>query len=317
MKQEPTVSIIMPVFNAAVHLRSSIGCVRAQTFHDWELVAVDDGSTDGSWATLAQIALEEPQVRPFRQANAGAATARNRALAEARGAYIAFLDADDTWHPDFLTAMLSALDGKPPHTIAYCGWQNLGLGAGRDQPYVPPDYECDGKTEALLAACPWPIHAALVPAELIRDAGGFDPGLTSCMDYDLWLRIGNAYPLQRVPQVLAYYHHHGGEHITSDKARIALNHRRAQQKFITSNPDVRRQVGSRRLRQLTEGLLLHRGYESYWKRDLPAARRIFRAVMKRAYGTPRDWKYMLPSLLPLAAHRWLVERLATSDEAAQ
>jgi hypothetical protein len=76
-------------------------------------------------------------------------------------------------------------------------------------------------------------------------------------------------------------------------------------------------VGSRRLRQLTEGLLLHRGYESYWKRDLPAARRIFRAVMKRAYGTPRDWKYMLPSLLPLAAHRWLVERLATSDEAAQ
>ncbi len=304
-------SIVMPCYNAAPHLARSVGSVLAQTLGNWELVIVDDGSTDNSWHELQRLANVEPRIRGYRQANAGAAAARNHALREARGDYIAFLDADDTWHPEFLESMQAALQNASGHDLAYCGWQNLGLGGGRDTPFVPPDYEDGHKVEALLGGCRWPIHAALASAEAIRASGGFDERLSSCMDYDLWLRLGTVHRLIRVPRVLAYYHHHAGEQITKNRARIALNHWRAQQKFLDANPALADRLGVERIRELTAGELLRRGFECYWKRDLVAARTIFRAVMKERYGTAQDWKYMLPSLLPESLHRRLIRALET------
>lgn len=302
----PAISIIMPCYNASSHLSTSVGSVLAQTRADWELVIVDDGSTDASWTALQALAAADPRIRVFHQANAGAAAARNLGLRQARGPYTAFLDADDTWDHEFLAALSAALDHDSDAGIAYCGWQNLGLGGGRDAPFVPPDYENEGKVESLLGGCRWPIHAALVRSQLIRDGGCFDETLSSCMDYDLWLRLGTAHRLVRVPRVLAYYHHHGGEQITRNRARIAINHWRAQQKYLRAHPDVSRHLGKRRLRELTDGELLKRGYASYWKRDLPAARAIFRKVMQRGHGTLKDWIYMLPAWLPESWHRRLV-----------
>lgn len=308
----PRVSIVMPCYNAAPHLATSVGSVAAQTEGDWELIVVDDGSRDDSWPVLQGLAANDPRIRVFRQDNAGAAAARNRALSEARGEFIAFLDADDTWHPEFLAAMLAALQDQGGQALAYCGWQNLGLGGDRDRPFVPPDYEGEDKAESLLGGCRWPIHGVLVPAVAIQEAGGFDQNLSSCMDYDLWLRIGCELRLVRVPRVLAYYHHHAGEQITKNRARVAINHWRAQQKFLRANPGLAARLGTARIHTLTTGELLRRGYESYWKRDLPAARKIFRLVMKERYGQPADWKYMLPALLPEAWHRRLIGALAGS-----
>lgn len=302
----PEVSVVMPCYNSATFLAMSIGSVQAQTHHDWELIVVDDGSRDSSWETLQQMAAADPRIRPIRQSNAGAAAARNRGLRETRGTYIAFLDADDTWHPEFLAALTEALRHAPQAGLAYCGWQNLGLPGGRGEPFVPPEYEDSHKVETLLGGCRWPIHGALTRASEIRAHGGFDESLSSCMDYDLWLRLGAGTPLVRVPRVLAYYHHHEGERITRDRARIAFNHWRAQRKFLDSNADVAQRLGQRRIRDLTIGELQHRGFDSYWKRDLGAARRIFREVMAQGYGSPRDWLYMLPALLPERLHRFLL-----------
>ncbi len=303
-----TTSIVMPCYNAADHLRTSIGSLQAQTRTDWELIVVDDGSSDASWSTLQEIAARDARIRIFQQPNSGAAAARNRALREVRGVYTAFLDADDTWHPDFLAEMTQTLDQRQDAGLAYCGWQNIGLGEGRDAPFVPPDYENDTKIESLLGGCRWPIHGALVRSVIIEQANGFDETLSSCMDYDLWLRIGTTHTLVRVPRVLAYYHHHGGEQITRNRARIALNHWRAQGKYLHANPSIASKLDQQRVRQLTMGELLQRGYACYWERDLAAARTIFREVMKHGYGTLRDWKYMLPSWLPLSLHRWLIEK---------
>jgi glycosyltransferase involved in cell wall biosynthesis len=302
----PAISIVMPCYNAAAHLPLSVGSVLAQTRDDWELIIVDDGSKDLSWQTLQRLAAQDPRIRIFQQPNAGPAAARNRALREARGARIAFLDSDDTWHPEFLDAMAATLDADPGAGIAYCGWQNIGLGEARDKPFIPPEYENSDKIGALLGGCRWPIHGALVRSQIIKDAGSFDETLSSCMDYDLWLRLGALHRLVRVPRVLAYYHHHGGEQITRNRARIAINHWRAQQKFLQANPAVLAMLDARRISELTSGELLQRGYASYWKRDLPAARQIFRVVMKQGYGTLRDWKYMLPAWLPESWHRWLI-----------
>lgn len=307
-------SIVMPCYNGAAHLSRSVGCVLAQTNTEWELIVVDDGSADDSWRILQAFADTDSRIRIFQQANAGAAAARNHGLQKAQGAYTAFLDADDTWHPEFLSAMVVALGADDAGDIAYCGWQNVGLGEGRDDPFIPPDYENDDKVESLLGGCRWPIHGALVRSRIIRETGNFDETLSSCMDYDLWLRLGTTHRLVRVPRVLAFYHHHSVEQITRNRARIALNHWRVQQKYLRSNPSVINTLGDRCVRQLTAGVLLHRGYTAYWQRDLPAARQIFRAVMKQGYGTLSDWKYMLPAWLPESWHRRLIE---TRDRSAR
>jgi glycosyltransferase involved in cell wall biosynthesis len=82
---KPRASIVMPCYNAAAHIQASIGSVLAQTLQDWELLVVDDGSTDSSWRILKTLALQDPRIQIFQQANAGASASRNRALREAQG----------------------------------------------------------------------------------------------------------------------------------------------------------------------------------------------------------------------------------------
>lgn len=305
---QPVISVVMPCYNGERHLGLSTGSVRAQTFQDWELIIVDDGSRDGSWDLLQRLAREEPRLRPCRQDNAGPATARNRGLKEARGEFIAFLDADDTWEPRFMERMLAALVARPDADLAYCGWRNLGLPGGRGDPFVPPEYEGPGKVGALLENCRWPIHGALTRAAAIRDEGGFDDSLSSCMDFDLWLKIGSARTIVRVPEVLAYYHHHEGEQITKNPLRLAMNHLRVQENFTREHAPRLAGLPARVRRRLVYGELLRRGYESYWRRDLKTARTIFRRVMGAGYGGPKDWLYMLPALLPEGLHTALLGR---------
>lgn len=304
---QAAVSVVMPCFNAARHLVNSVRSVQAQTFTAWELLIVDDGSTDESRRMAAELAAGDARIRLLHQDNKGPGAARNAGLAAAQAPLLAFLDSDDTWCPEFLATMVAVLEGTAPDAIAYCGWQNKGLGAGRDAPYIPPDYETGDKSAALLRSCPWPIHGALVRRQAVLAIGGFDATLKSCMDYDLWLRMALGATLVRVPQVLAYYHHHGAGQITGDKVRLAMNHLLVQRRFLAAHPEVSRRLGTRRIRDLTLGILLQRAYEAYWRRDLPAARTLFRAVMREGYGGPRDWRYMLASCLPAPWHAGLIK----------
>ncbi len=311
----PAVSIVMPCFNAAAHLPASVGSVQAQTLGDWELIAVDDGSTD---ATLAWLRTQtDPRIRPLGQTNRGVSAARNVGLAAARGQYVAFLDADDTWAPDFLEKMLAVLQHRTDAVLAYCGWQNVGLPGGRGMPFVPPDYETPAKAEILFAGCRWPIHAALVRRAAVEAAGGFDPTLKNAEDYALWLRVATTAPIVRVPEVLAFYHFHGNGQASGDRARAALQHWQAQRAYLAAHPAFAVALGAARVRALTTGELLKRGYDCYWQRDLPAARRIFRTAMKQGYGTLKDWKYMLPAWLPESWHRRLIGLRSRSGASPQ
>jgi GT2 family glycosyltransferase len=147
----------------------------------------------------------------------------------------------------------------------------------------------------------------MVRKSTIDSTGGFDETLYTSEDYELWLRVVLQGKLIRVPEVLAYYLHHEGVQITKNSTIVALNHMRAQEKFIERNPSVARSIGKKRVRELLEGELLRQAYACYWNRDLQSARTLFRQVMRRGYGNPKDWLYMLPSLLPLQVHKWLLE----------
>lgn len=316
-KGVPLVSVVMPCFNAEHHLARSIASVQAQTFQSWELIAVDDGSMDATGELLANFVAEDERIQKSSQPNQGVSAARNHGLALARGAYVAFLDADDTWDAHFLEKLVVAMQGCTDAVLAYCGWQKLGLGGGRGKPFVPPNYETADKAETLFAGCRWPIHAAISKRQAVLMAGGFDTSLKNAEDYALWLRVGTSAPIVRVPEVLAYYHFHGDAQASSSKARAAFHHLRAQICYLDERPEFRRYLGRSRARALTVGNLLARGYECYWSRDLACARPIFRAVMKHGYGRLSDWKYMLPALLPESWHRRLLGMRDRVDQSSR
>lgn len=307
MRDNPLISIIMPCYNAADHLVRGVESALGQSFQDIELIVVDDGSTDNSLEILTQV--KDPRFRFFAQAHRGVSAARNLGIREANGAYIAFLDTDDTWHPDCLRKLYDAIEKNPSAVLVYCGWQNVGLTGGQGKPYIPPNYEDGDKWAQLLKTCPWPIHAALSRKEVVCAAGGFKEGLATAEDYRLWLNIASLGRIVRVPEVLAYYHFHEGVQATKNLARAAYDQWSVQMEFLESHPEIAKGLGAETIRTLTLGELLKRGYICYWDRDLEAARRIFRLVMRNGYGTVKDWKYMLPAILPLPVHRALISLL--------
>lgn len=114
----PKVSVIMPVYNKAGRLRFSIESVLAQTFKDFELIMINDGSTDSSHDIAVEYKRKDPRIIYFKQRNQGVSVTRNNAIDLARGEYIAFLDADDIMHPEFLAKMVWKSGGE---NVCYCG----------------------------------------------------------------------------------------------------------------------------------------------------------------------------------------------------
>src|SRR5574338_867068 len=117
----PTISVILPVYNGEKTIQETIESVLQQTFEDFELIIINDGSQD---ATLHQVStLSDARIKVFSYPNAGVSASRNRGIAQAEGEYIAFIDADDLWTPDKLGAQFKTLQTNPQVAVAY-SWTN-------------------------------------------------------------------------------------------------------------------------------------------------------------------------------------------------
>ena len=311
MSQHPLTSVIIPCFNSEYYLRDAIDCVLNQTYPRKELIVVDDGSTDGSPAIMAAYG---EKITVIRQSNKGLPAARNCGISHSNGVLLAFLDADDYWENDFLEKMAATLF-RSGAGIAYCGWQNVGLTGGRGMPFVPRDLEHEpNKLEHLVESPQWPVHAAVIRREIIEEVGGFEESWQSCEDFALWIEIATRHQLVRVPEVLAYYRHHDQGQMTGKEIINAQCHLLVQKQFLKRHPGVYRKIGRRRAREITLGVLLRRAYSCYWRRDLESAMTLFKIVMQHGYGRCCDWKYMLPSLLPMRVHRTLIALLGKNTE---
>lgn len=126
----PKASVIVPCWNAGEWVEDAVRSVLLGSFADFELIAVDDGSTDGTWAAVDRLAREDPRVRAVHQENRGLSGARNRGLDEARGEYVFFLDADDTFEADFIALGVEKMDATGADACI-CAW-NI-----RDRPGAP------------------------------------------------------------------------------------------------------------------------------------------------------------------------------------
>ena len=307
MSDSRLVSVIMPCHDAARHVGEAIESVMCQSHEATELIVVDDGSSDDSVSVIEALTARHPgRIRLVTQPNAGPYPARNRGLKEARGEYIAFLDADDWWDEHCLDKLLHALEAAHAD-LAYCGWQNVGEHARNTEPYVPPAYEREDPVAAFLKGCPWPIHAALVRREVIDAVHGFSERRFSAMDYDLWIRIlGHTRNLVRVPEVLAFYRWHGSGQISSRKWSQVLDAIEVRRHFVAQHPQLVAHIPADQLEALVEGPVLQEAYRCYWARDLHNAQKLFRAALANRVWTSRDLRYLLPALLPAPLFRGMV-----------
>lgn len=195
----PTVSVIIPTYNRAPLVAEAVASVLAQTWTDYELLVVDDGSTD---ATLEVLAPFRDRLRLLQQPeNRGVSAARNRGAQEARGEWLAFLDSDDLWLPAKLARQLQWLAAHPGVQIAQT--EEIWLRHGRR---VNPKKQHRKQSGRIflpsLHLCLVSPSAVMLRRELFLQAGGFDESLPACEDYDLWLRLSWQYDIGLVPEPL-------------------------------------------------------------------------------------------------------------------
>ncbi len=202
----PVVSVITPTYNRAELLSIALDGVSAQTFRDYEVIVVDDGSTDG---TADLIASRDQPIRYVWQENCGVAEARNRALSLAQADLVAFLDSDDVWRPRFLEATVGLLHEHPDVALAYSDFISVDADGRPLRGHRKVQHE--GDVTAPLFASIF-IHTSCVVArrQLLLQGGGFNRWLTPNEDYDMWLRLSKNHRFGLVNEPLCLRRSHRG-----------------------------------------------------------------------------------------------------------
>ena len=230
------VSVVLPAFNAGPHLRAGIESVLAQDFEDWELIVVDDGSTDDTAAIAERFG---GRVRCERRSHGGANRARNHGIRAGRGELLALLDADDRWLPAKLRVQVEAMQAHPEVGACFTGTQFVDELRGRSWERVWTDYPDLVAALLLHSSVIGPTSALMVRRQLLLDVGAFDETLTQSQDFDLWLRLAKATSLLLLPAPLVIYRIHGSN-MTRNVGRFEANALTILGRFFADPENLRR-----------------------------------------------------------------------------
>ncbi len=209
--RSPAISVVIPAHNACSTIRPTVSSVLGQTYREFELIVVDDGSTDDTAGVVESFG--DDRIVCLHVEHRERAVARNKGIAAAKGKYIAFLDADDLWLPRKLEKQLAVLEANPEIGLVYGDLYYFDDATGQDVTFF-------GKTRSLhrgeialhllLKANFIQSPTVVVPKSVFHQVGLFDPGLVPIEDWDMWLRIAAGYPIDYVPEPLARYRLHQG-----------------------------------------------------------------------------------------------------------
>ena len=228
----PLVSVIMPTHNRMRYLPQAVASVREQRYENWELIIVDDASTDGTATYLGELERRDARISAVRHRRcANPAKLRNAGMARARGAYVAFLDSDDVWMPNKLVAQVSQL-----HQDRHCRWSYtdaMSIDEHGEEIVVehPTWTQPSGWIlhDLIAAVAGIALPTVLAERRLALDVGGFDESLPLCEDYDLWCQFASRSPVLFVPQTLTQVRRHAGNYstyandgATMDRAWLAI-----------------------------------------------------------------------------------------------
>lgn len=277
-------SIIMPLYNKASYVRKAVESVVGQTYRDWELIVVDDGSTDGGGDIVAAIA--DPRIRLVRQENAGVSAARNRGVVMAGASasaplsheaalaapYICFLDADDWWDPTFLEEMAGLIERHPDAGIYGTSYWIVKNGRRRQAPIGVDEGFTEGEINycqvyARTLCMPLWTGAVCIPRTIFDETGGFPVGITLGEDFLLWIRIVFKHKAVLLNKPLSNYNqdvditYRGTHHLHPPERNMLwqLSEFEPQEK---SNPDYKQLIDNLRTYSLLNHLLDRRYREA-------------------------------------------------------
>lgn len=316
----PSVSVVVPAHNAQATLGQALCSVFWQGYPGLDVWVVDDGSTDATSDCVRQFQAQGHPVQLLQQPQQGSAAARNQALAQARGEFIAFLDADDLWLPGKLHAQVAYLLAHPEVDVVFGRFQRWEATPAGLWPAPPP--------QALYqqAAQAWPTPSAGRPpstaapsgslyADLLLDSvvhiitalvrrpvfnavGGFDERLRTGQDYDFWLRASRHCRMDQLDQGLAWYRIHPHSITRQPRPRCAeydilLQH---LAEHGPTGPDGRT-VPPQVLQQRLFGICFGHGYHNFWHGQPAYARRAFAQALRHRRWHGKTWVYWLLSCL--------------------
>ena len=207
--RQPKLSVIIPLYNKAPYVKKALESVFAQTYTDFELIIVDDGSTDDS-AAIAEKCLHTSHLSPLafrllKQKNAGISAARNNGFSVSSGEYIAFLDADDWWKPTYLERMAQLIEDYPEAGLYACNYVYYKPGKTHVALNIPTGYINYSKAYYEGGAMPVWTGAAIMPRVVFDEMEGFPVGIKLGEDFLLWAKTALHYPVAFLNEALAYY----------------------------------------------------------------------------------------------------------------
>lgn len=287
------ISVVIPLYNKEATVARALRSVLAQTFQEFEVVVVNDGSTDNGPQVVAGVG--DARVRLVNQANAGVAAARNRGVAEARGEVVAFLDADDEWLPGFLEAVHEMVAAHPQSEM----FATLYFKVGPDGQRRPAAVSSTDLTDyfRVAASSEPPINASCVAIRkrALEEVGGFPVGIKSGEDLLTWARLAARAPVAYHAESLSVFYRDGDEAVTGIPTRF---------------PDAGDPVG-RGLRELPQRKSV-RDYRALWHKMRarvflvwgergPALGEVWRSLACKPWQ-PRLYPFLVLALLPV---RWV------------
>ncbi|MEH2068025.1 MAG: glycosyltransferase [Nostoc sp.] len=234
----PNVSVIIPTYQRADLVSETIESVLAQTYTDYEIIVVNDGSTDNTREVLAQF---KDKITVIYQDNQGLPAARNTGIMASQGRYIAFVDDDDLWLPYKLEKQIPCFESNPNIGLVYSNMvffkDNRVLSynmwpKGSHPPGVLQDW-------MLFMVDYIPVPTVVVRRECLDEVGLFDQTLTSCEDYDLWLRIIEKFPVHFLNELVAFYRLSANS-MSQNKERMLVNEIRVREKAFSRNPNLKK-----------------------------------------------------------------------------
>lgn len=221
MSHGPEISAVLPVYNGEAYVREAVESILTQTFTDFELIIINDGSTDGSGAILRELAAGDPRIVLVERANGGLVSALNEGIERARADLIARMDADDVAMPDRFARQLARMLGEPDLGVLGSFIRIMDK-AGRTIRLGDYPVSVAEAARFMEHGCPVAHPTVMMRREAVLKAGGYRKLFSHCEDYDLWLRISElGYGIANLPQPLLNYRMHG--------ANVSAVHRNTQE----------------------------------------------------------------------------------------
>jgi glycosyltransferase involved in cell wall biosynthesis len=273
MSNSPLVSVIIPAYNAAQFLKTTLASVRAQTYRNIEIIVIDDGSTDSTGVISEEAAKEDDRIRIIRQPNLGVAAARNRGLAEAKGEFIAPLDADDLWHPQNLTLQVAQLRNAGSDVAVSYAWfvdinaQGMFIGYG---PRNILRHKQEVSAAELEGNFIGNASSTVMRRKAVEAAGGYDVTLRArqaegCEDQALYFALAQKWNYTFVPQYLIAYRRHAGA-MSQNQQMMVLSHAFFLSDLQKLRPPVTGLYFHRAIARIHEGLLSNALLHKQWRK---------------------------------------------------